>query len=405
MRRPRIRRFGAVALTAALILLAGCATEPAGSSGSAASSGPSPTSEPTTPSPPTPAELRHADAVERVTSATTREKVASIVMSTAPGTDPAALRSLIEAQGLGGVILMGSNVPATPDELRALTGVIAGDPGFPALIGIDQEGGVVSRLAWDDLPSASALRSEAPDATEAAFAARARLLADTGVSVNFGIVADITADPSSFLADRVLGVTPDDAADRVAAAVRGERGVVRSTLKHFPGHGSAPGNSHEMIPQSPLDRAAWKTTEAVPFRAGINAGAELMMTGHVRFPTIDPLPASLSPEWHRIAREDLGFTGVIVTDDLVMLQNSGEPALLDATQNAIQALLAGNDLLLHLDGAAVPAMIDGLIAAVDSGAVPEARLVDAATRVAELRLEIAGAHEPGSAPAAVVGPG
>ena len=88
-------------------------------------------------------------------------------------------------------------------------------------------------------------------------------------------------------------------------------------------------------------------------------------------------------------REDLGFTGVIVTDDLAMLLDSGELALQDPAQNAAQALLAGNDLLLHLDGATVPAMIEGITAAVETGTVPEDRLEDAAIRVAELRLEVA----------------
>ena len=310
-------------------------------------------------------------------------------MSTVPGTDAAAVRTFVDDQGLGGFIVMGSNVPATPEELSAFTAAISGDPGFPILLGIDQEGGVVSRLPWDELPSAITLKSEPPAATEAAFAARGELLSETGLSVNFGIVADVTPDPESFIFDRVLGATPEASAERVAAAVTGEQGSVRSTLKHFPGHGATPGNSHEMIPQTAVDRATWDTSEALPFQAGIDAGAELLMYGHLRYSSVDALPASLSPEWHRIAREDLGFTGVIVTDDLAMLLDSGEPELQDPAQNAIQALLAGNDLLLHLDGATVPALIDGITAAVETGTVPEDRLEDAATRVAELRLEVA----------------
>lgn len=329
-----------------------------------------------------------------VAAASTRENVASIIMSTTPGTDPATLQAFVDGQGLGGLILMGSNIPGSPDELAALVSEVSGDPGSPVLMAIDQEGGVVSRLPWDTLPSAITLKTEAPSATEEAFAGRAALLAQTGVSVNFGIVADVTADPSSFIYDRVLGTTPDDSAARVTSAVSGEQGIALSTLKHFPGHGSAPGNSHEMIPQSEVSRDTWETGEAVPFAAGIKAGAELLMFGHLRFPAIDPSPASVSPEWHRIAREDLGFTGVIVTDDLAMLLDSGEPEFLDPTQNAILALQAGNDLLLHLDGASVPGIIDGLTAAVESGAVPKARLDDAAIRVAELRLTVAAQGTP-----------
>ena len=381
---------GAVGILIALAVLSGCAPEAGDAAGSEspASSEPRPSAA-STPQPPSPEELRHEAAEAMVESATLRENVASIIMSTAPGTDAKSIRAFVSDQGLGGFILMGSNVPSTAEELTAFTATVAGDPEFPLLLGIDQEGGVVSRLPWDELPSSITLKSEPPAASEAAFAERAKLLSDTGLNVNFGIVADVTADPESFIFDRVLGTTPDESAERVAAAVTGEQGTVLSTLKHFPGHGATPGNSHEMIPQSAVDRATWDTTDARPFQAGIDAGAELLMFGHLRYSSVDELPASLSPEWHRIVREDLGFTGVIVTDDLAMLLDSGEPALQDPAQNAAQALLAGNDLLLHLDGATVPAMIEGITAAVEAGTVPEDRLEDAAIRVAELRLEVA----------------
>lgn len=391
MRLSRSRVAGALGVMIALAALSGCAPELSGSAtaGSPSSSAPPTATLSATPPPPSPEERRHDEAVEIVEAATVRENAASIIMSTVPGTDAVAVRAFVEDEGLGGFILMGSNVPATPEELSAFTAASSGDPTFPILLGIDQEGGIVSRLPWDELPSAMTLKSEPPAATQAAFAERGALLSDAGLSVNFGIVADVTADPESFIFDRVLGTTPEDSAERVAAAVSGEQGLVRSTLKHFPGHGATPGNSHEMIPQSAVDRAAWSTSEALPFQAGIDAGAELLMYGHLRYSSIDALPASLSPEWHRIAREDLGFTGVIVTDDLAMLLDSGEPELQDPAQNAIQALLAGNDLLLHLDGTTVPGMIDGITAAVELGTVPEERLEDAAVRVAELRLETA----------------
>lgn len=393
MRIARILSTSALVLAIALVGLTACALEP-----NAADTAEQRTTQAASPSPtpvrPTAEELRHEEAVERVAAASTRENVASIVMSTASGVDPAAIQAFVGTQGMGGFILMGPNVPESPEELAALTSVIAGDPEFPVLVAIDQEGGAVSRLPWDELPSALTLKSEERGATQEAFAARAALLAQAGVSVNFGIVADVTAEPGSFMFDRVLGTTPEGSADRVTAAVIGEQGLALSTLKHFPGHGSAPGNSHEMIPQSQLSRDMWNVGEAVPFAAGIDAGAELLMFGHLRYPSIDPKPASVSPEWHRIAREDFGFAGVIVTDDLAMLLDSGEPEYLDPTQNAILALQAGNDLLLHLDGASVPEMIEGVTAAVESGAVPRTRLDDAATRVAELRLLVAARHSP-----------
>ena len=146
----------------------------------------------------------------------------------------------------------------------------------------------------------------------------------------------------------MLGTDPASASDRVAAAVTGERDVVQSTLKHFPGHGAAPGDSHTSIPTAPLTIDEWRAGPALPFAAGIGAGAELVMTGHLAYPAVDPAPASLSPEWHRILRDELGFDGVIVTDDMLMLQRNEQPEFADPGENAVRAVEAGSDLLLYV---------------------------------------------------------
>src|SRR5690606_28572851 len=155
------------------------------------------------------------------------------------------------------------------------------------------------------------------------FAQRAQLIAATGANVNFGIVADVPADASSFISSRALGTDADAAARNVAAAVQGEQGTVLSTLKHFPGHGAAPGDSHHGIPSTAMTLEQWRAADAKPFVAGIEAGAELLMLGHLAYTSVDPAPASLSSRWHEIARDELGFDGVLITDDLGMLGSSG----------------------------------------------------------------------------------
>src|SRR4030095_14407122 len=132
------------------------------------------------------------------------------------------------------------------------------------------------------------------------------------------------------------------------AAVAGERGAVLSTLKHFPGHGAAPGDSHDSVPTAPLTVEQWRAGPAIPFEAGIDAGAELVMTGHLAYPAIDAAPASLSPEWHRILREALGFDGVVATDDMLMLQATARPEYADPGETAARAIAAGSDLLLYV---------------------------------------------------------
>ena len=332
---------------------------------------------------------------ERMSELTAEQKAAALLMLHAPGVDPAPLRAYVD-QGVSGLILMGDNMPATPPELAELTASVQADPEAPTLIGIDEEGGEVQRLPWDGQPGADVLRNEPPAASEDAFAARATALADAGVSVNFGIVADVTPDPESFIAGRILGTDPRAAADRVAAAVSGERHVVESTLKHFPGHGAAPGDSHTSIPTAPLTIDEWRAGPAVPFEAGIDAGAELVMTGHLAYPAIDRAPASLSPEWHRILRDELGFDGVVVSDDMLMLQRNDLPEYADPGENAVRAVAAGCDLLLYVlpaDPAEVGISVDGLVGsltgAVESGRLSEERLDDAVERVLTLRRTIA----------------
>ena len=330
-------------------------------------------------------------AEERLQNLTLRQKVASLFMLHAPGTDPAALRGFVDRYGLGGVILMPDNIPATPQALAAETAATrASDPGLPPLVGIDEEGGDVTRLPWDAQPGAETLRSQPPAATQQAFAARAALLKQAGVNLNFGTIADVTADPHSFIADRILGTDPASAAARVAASVTGERGTVLSTLKHFPGHGETEADSHRTVPTAAVDHARWAAQDAPTFRAGIDAGAEVVMFGHLTYSGVDSQPASLSPAWHRILRDELGFSGVTITDDLRMLQDTGLPQYQDAGANAVAAIAAGNTMVLMIQGAEDPdALIDAVVAAVQSGRIPVAQIDADVQTLLMLRRSIA----------------
>ncbi|MCR2785545.1 MULTISPECIES: glycoside hydrolase family 3 N-terminal domain-containing protein [unclassified Microbacterium] len=324
-----------------------------------------------------------------------RERAASVVMGHIPTTDPAVLRDYMAATGLGGFILMGSNIPADEAALRAVTESLSVDPALPPLIGIDEEGDDVTRLPWDDYPGAVTLKDAPAAATTDAFAGRGALLQRAGVNVNFGIVGDVPADSGSFIFRRALGTMPQPSAERVTAAVTGEAGAVASTLKHFPGHGAAPGDSHHMLPTTDLSREEWEQADAAPFRAGIDAGAQVLMFGHLVYTAVDPTPATLSAEWHRVAREDLGFDGVSITDDLGMLQNTGDPRYADPVATAVAAIAAGNDMVMAVmlsDAGTAGRIVDGIAAAADSGALAPERLAEAATRVTELRLQ----HTPGA---------
>jgi beta-N-acetylhexosaminidase len=328
---------------------------------------------------------------------TLEQKVASLLILHTPGTDGAAQRAFIDRHGLGGVILMGDNMPGGTDAtdlaaLTAMTAAIRGADTLPPLIGIDQEGGDVVRVGPDPAPGAGQLRALPPAATAEAFRLRSALLADAGISLNFGVVADISADPGSFIYSRSLGADAPAAGERVAAAVSGERGRVLSTLKHFPGHGAAPGDSHYGVPSTPMSFADWQRLEAGPFEAGIAGGAELVMFGHLSYSAVDALPASLSARWHEILREQLDFAGLSITDDMRMLQDSGDPRYADPLQNVVSAFAAGNSMVLFTlpadpgtVGVDIDALVLGVADAVRAGRVPAAQIESDALAALRLR--------------------
>lgn len=344
-----------------------------------------------------PEDPRAADAAERLAAMTTEEKVRSLLVFHVPGTDPEAITAAIDAQGLAGVMLMGDNMPeGGAAGLAAMTERIRPADGLPPIVAIDQEGGPVARLRPDPGRAPAELRGGAPAEVRDSSQRRAEALEAAGVDLNFGVVADATGDDASFIRSRVLGDTGAQAAPLVAAAVEGEHGTVLSTLKHFPGHGVVPGDSHVSVPVSSLDLGGWRADAALPFAAGVEAGAEAVMTGHLRFPAVDDAPASLSPVWHDLLREELGFSGLIVTDDLLMLQASGEAEFADPTENAVRALAAGAGLLLYAmpaDPAAVgvdvPALVDGAVEEVGARIDPAA-LDLAVLRVLLLRASLEG---------------
>lgn len=316
---------------------------------------------------------------------TPKEKVASLFILHASGTNPTTLKAFMDQYQAGGFILMGDNIPSTDVGLKDITQGLRGtDPRLSRLVAIDEEGGSVKRLQGDNFPSAETLKNGYPTQTSDAFIRRSELVASVGVNLNFGIIADVTNNPHSFIYDRVLGTTPQIASNNVQAAVGATRGRTLSTLKHFPGHGETTGDSHVSIPTTDVSYESWKTNDMLPFEAGVQSGADLVMFGHLRYSAVDSLPASLSKKWHDILRNDLKFKGVSITDDMLMLQSSGEAAFSDPVTNAIAALNAGNTLLLYVldnQGSAHtkidPAiLIDGVVSAVNDGRISKS-LIDA----------------------------
>lgn len=340
------------------------------------------------PSPPV-----HPPYVEEVFSKMSlRDKIASVFLLHTTGTTPG---SYLTANKPAGLIFMGDNIPATLDELKGITAALVTDPKLPPLLAVDEEGDTVKRLAADTFPGALTLPDLPPSATRDAFSKRSDLVKSVGLNLNFGIIADVTANPQSFIFPRVLGTTPAAASERVAEAVVGSKGKTLSTLKHFPGHGETVANSHNSIPAATTSYQDWKQRVSLPFKAGIDAGADMVMFGHLRYEAVDAVPATLSKKWHDIIRNELGFKGIIITDDMIMLQNSGDDRYKDPVANAIAALNAGSNLLLyvtdHQDPVSVinpSTLVDGVEAAVKDGRLSPTIIDENAKKLLTLRHQL-----------------
>jgi beta-N-acetylhexosaminidase len=262
---------------------------------------------------------------------------------------------------------------------------------LPLIIGIDEEGGTVSRLAGfgTTMPSAMAMGATGDsNLTMRAYGVIGEELAALGVTVDFAPVADLNSNPANpVIGVRSFGDDPASVSNHVRAAIAGlHASGVAAAAKHFPGHGDASVDSHGALPTLAHDAARLSAVEFAPFRAAIEAGVDAIMTAHVSLPSVDPsgVPATLSrPILTGLLREELRFTGVIVTDCMQMEAIAGRYGAGDA---AVMAVDAGADLVTFsssIDSAREA--IAALRHAVASGSLDAARVEQSLLRVSALR--------------------
>jgi beta-N-acetylhexosaminidase len=214
-----------------------------------------------------------------------------------------------------------------------------------------------------------------------------------GVHVNFAPVVDVNNNPRNpVINTRSFGEDPALVAAMAAAYIRGLQAAgVSATLKHFPGHGDTDVDSHLGLPVIKHPRARLDTVELPPFKAGIAAGVEAIMTGHIEMPAFDPTPATPTtlsqPIVTGVLRKELAFQGLIYTDSMGM---QGVAAMHAPGEAAVRAVLAGNDIVLHSpdDGAAFAGIRD----AVKSGRIPAAQIEASVARILRAKAR-AGLHK------------
>lgn len=350
---------------------------------------PSPSETPT-PSPSPPESL----AQQTLKTMSLRDMVCQMLIvypSDLTGSKPVTQADEATQQGLqqlpvGGVLYDSSSM-ITQDQVRELLSTTQSYSKIPLLLTCDEEGGRVSRL----MPTVGTTQigpmlNYAHLGTETAFTNAQTIAQDMracGFNTDLAPVADVWSNPdNSAIGDRAYSQDFVQATQLIPAAVEGfNQGGVICTLKHFPGHGSTTEDSHNgpAYVYKSLDQLLQEDLQ--PFRAGIAAGADMVMLGHLSVPALDSVPATFS---YRIAtqllREELGFFGVIITDSLQMNAVTDSYSSGDA---AVQAVQAGVDLLLCPQNPeeAVNALLD----AVDQGVISQSRIEESVLRILDLK--------------------
>jgi beta-N-acetylhexosaminidase len=240
-------------------------------------------------------------------------------------TVPDDLAALVSAGRIGGVILFSRNIEG-PEQVRALTTRLhqLAPEEAPLMIAIDQEGGRVQRLRspWTEWPPMRVVGDrDDTSLTEEIARALARELSDLGIHLDFAPCVDVDTNPANpVIGDRSFGRTPERVAKHAAHFITAmQEAGVAACAKHFPGHGDTSTDSHFELPRLDHDLERLRAVELPPFRAAIEAGVASIMTAHVLFPAIDrDRPATIAPDVMSLLRNELGYEGVVFSDDLEM---------------------------------------------------------------------------------------
>jgi len=317
-----------------------------------------------------------------------RRDIGQLLIGSLPGTTISPeLRSLAREFQLGGVTLFARNIEA-PEQVAELSYDLQSlAAGLPLWVSVDQEGGRVARLKapFTEWPPMAVLGRSGDVTLARRFAeALAAEMKAVGITLDFAPVLDIHTNPKNpVIGDRALA---DDAAmvGRLGVAIiEGLQGNgIAACGKHFPGHGDTAVDSHLDLPlvEHPPDRI--RRVECVPFREAIRANVAFIMTAHLLVPALDEeRPATLSPRIvQALLREELGYPGVILSDDLEMKAVAKTYSVPDAT---VQAIAAGCDAVLICSGdvGVQVAALEALVHAVEEDRIPYKRLDDALTRL------------------------
>ena len=371
------------------------------------------------------AEKDDAEIRKLISEMTTEEKLAQMMIvafrSDVANTDTATeidadYADLIRKHDFGGIILFAGNItdPAqTVTFIRSCQdAAMSSAHGIPMFICVDQEGGAVNRVGFGTTCSGNMALAATGDTALAQESAR--MMGDEiralGFNMDFAPVSDVNSNP----ANPVIGVRsfsddPQIVADYVTSFIKGlDEARISAALKHFPGHGNVGEDSHTHLPCSDFDFEEIRNCDLIPFQAGIDAGADMIMTAHIQFPKIEKetyvsikdgeevgLPATLSRTIITgLLREQMGYDGIVITDSMEM---DAIAAHFDPIDAAVLAINAGDDILLCPADLyksqdtntfeSFEAYLAALAARVEAGDIKEEELDDSVYRILSLKKE------------------
>lgn len=258
----------------------------------------------------------------------------------------------------------------TKQEVIDLMKNLQNNANIPLLTAVDEEGGNVVRVSSNPKLATYPFKSPQDLYNNGGFNAikqdtinKSNLLKELGLNLNLAPVVDVSTNASDYMYPRTLGQNTALTSEYAKTVIEASKGTnVSYTLKHFPGYGNNP-DTHT---SGAVDNRTYNdivTNDLPPFKAGINAGAEAVLVSHNTVTSIDPNnPASLSADVHTLLRNELDFTGVIITDDLAMGATSG------ITSANVDAILAGNDLIITTDYAKT---VNDIKNAINNGTISE----------------------------------
>ncbi|HFI0596380.1 TPA: glycoside hydrolase family 3 protein, partial [Streptococcus suis] len=315
---------------------------------------------------------------------TLEEKVGQMIFARMPS---AGQTEALETYHFGGYILFASDFEGkTLEQVKEEIASYQSLSKVPLLMASDEEGGTVTRISQLlDTPFASPLELYQSGGIEAILSdakQKTSLLKEEGIYAGFFPVADLSTDPSSFIYDRTIGQdtkTTSDYIGQLVTLLKEEQ--FASTLKHFPGYGDN-ADSHTDLVYDNRSLEELRANDFLPFKAGIEAGADSIMVSHNIVPAIDDVPSSISPEINKILRNELGFEGVIMTDDFDM---QGLVQFVDQDTGALQTIQAGTDMILSSSYAS---QIPYIIEQVKAGTITEERIDQSVKRILGMKNDL-----------------